>query len=61
MILESDPTLVREVKPEDLTSVAKACRKGNVSHRQGQGGFIYPGKYAFNLLKPNGRYMYQPL
>lgn len=47
MILESDPTLVREVKPEDLTAVAKACRKGNVSHRQGQGGFIYPGKYAF--------------
>jgi hypothetical protein len=45
MILESDPTLVREVKPADLTAVAKACRKGSVSHRQGQRGFIYPGKY----------------
>ncbi|XP_021917005.1 acidic phospholipase A2 PA4-like isoform X2 [Zootermopsis nevadensis] len=42
MILESDPTLVREVKPSDLIAVAKSCRKGKVSHRQGQGGFIYP-------------------
>ncbi|PNF24305.1 Phospholipase A2 isozymes PA3A/PA3B/PA5 [Cryptotermes secundus] len=42
MILESDPTLVREVKPADLTAVAKACRKESVSHRQGQRGFIYP-------------------
>jgi hypothetical protein len=45
MIMESDPTLVREVKPADLIAVAKACRKGNVSHRQGQRGFMYPGKY----------------
>jgi hypothetical protein len=43
--MESDPTLVREVKPADLTAVAKECRKGNISHRQGQRGFIYPGKY----------------
>ncbi|PSN46511.1 hypothetical protein C0J52_09037 [Blattella germanica] len=43
MILESDPTLVREVSLEDLHAVAKACSKTNVSHRQGQGGFIYPG------------------
>ncbi|XP_069679006.1 group 3 secretory phospholipase A2-like isoform X2 [Periplaneta americana] len=42
MILESDPTLVREVNPLDLSAVAKACRKSNVSHRMGQGGFIYP-------------------
>ncbi|KAJ9598337.1 hypothetical protein L9F63_011015, partial [Diploptera punctata] len=43
MILESDPTLVREVSLEDLHAVAKACSKTNVSHRQAQGGFIYPG------------------
>ena len=43
--MESDPTLVREVSLEDLQAVAKACSKTNVSHRQAQGGFIYPGKY----------------
>jgi hypothetical protein len=50
MIQESDPTLVRELNPTDLIAVAKACRKGNVSHRQGQGGFIYPGKYTLNSI-----------
>ncbi|KAJ4430919.1 hypothetical protein ANN_19512 [Periplaneta americana] len=56
MILESDPTLVREVNPLDLSAVAKACRKSNVSHRMGQGGFIYPaGRQNVHDEESSGR------
>jgi hypothetical protein len=51
MILESDPRLIRQVRPAEVIAVARACRKAKVSHRQRQGGFIYPGKYVLHYLK----------